>query len=64
MIKIIYDKVNNIYHHEYYCDLCRDLCFIEISEYGEILRNEKAIKLNIFNLCSKCNYLMNGGENE
>ena len=37
MIKNIYDKVNNRYRHEYYCDCC----FNEISEYGEILRNEK-----------------------
>lgn len=58
MIKNIYDKVNNKYNHEYYCDLC----FTEISEYGEILRNEKAIKLDIFDLCSKCNYLINKGE--
>ena len=60
MIKIIYDKFNNRYHHVYYCDCC----FNEIIEYGEILRNERAIKLNIFDLCSKCSYLMNGGENE
>lgn len=60
MIKNIYDKVNNKYNHEYFCDCC----FNEISEYGEILRNEKAIKLNIFDLCSKCYYLMKGEENE
>lgn len=54
MIKNIYDKVNNKYRHEYYCDLC----FTEISEYGEILRNEKAIKLNKFDLCSICFYLV------
>ena len=50
MIKNIYDKVNNKYQHEYYCDCC----FNEISEYGEILRNERAIKLNIFDLCKRC----------
>ena len=60
MIKNIYDKVNNRYKHKYYCDLCFD----EISEYGEILRNEKAIKLDIFDLCSKCYYLMNGNKDE
>lgn len=49
MIKNIYDKVNNYYKHEYYCDCC----FEEIGS-GEILRNEKAIKKNIFDLCSKC----------
>ena len=49
MIKNIYDKVNNRYHHEYYCDYC----FKEI-EYGEILRNEEAIKRNKFDLCSDC----------
>lgn len=54
MIKNIYDKVNNKYHHKYYCDLC----FKEISEYGEILRNETAIKLDIFDLCITCNYLI------
>ena len=60
MIKNIYDKINHTYKHKYYCDLC----FTQISEYGEILRNEKAIILDIFDLCSKCYYLMNGGENE
>ena len=60
MIKNIYDKINHTYKHKYYCDLCFD----EISEYGEILRNENAIKLDIFDLCSKCYHLMNGGENE
>lgn len=60
MIKSIYDKVNNRYQHEYYCDCCLN----EISEYGEILRNEKAIKLNIFDLCSRCYYLMNGNKDE
>ena len=24
------------------------------------VKNEKALKLNIFDLCNKCNYLMNG----
>ena len=60
MVKNIYDKINRTYKHKYYCDLC----FTQISEYGEILRNEKAIILDIFDLCSKCYYLMNGGENE
>lgn len=49
MIKNIYDKVNNYYKHEYYCDNC----FINIG-LGEILRNDAAIKQNIFDLCSKC----------
>lgn len=57
MIKNIYNKLNNKYQHEYYCDWC----FNEISEYGDILRNEKAIKLNIIDLCSQCNYLMKQG---
>ena len=54
MIKSIYDEKNRFYKHEYYCDIC----FTEISEYGEILRNEKAIKLNKFDLCSTCFYLL------
>ena len=49
MIKNIYDKVNNYYKHEYFCDCC----FVEI-EYGEILRSEEAIKENKFDLCSTC----------
>ena len=49
MIKNIYDKKNKYYQHEYYCDYC----FKEI-EYGEILRNEEAIKRNKFDLCSDC----------
>ena len=49
MIKNIYDKVNNYYKHEYYCDNC----FIYIGS-GEILRNEEAIKRNKFDLCSDC----------
>ena len=60
MIKNIYDAKNNSYKHKYYCDNC----FYEISEYGEILRNERAIKLDIFDLCSKCYYLMKGETNE
>ena len=60
MIKNIYDKINRTYKHKYYCDLC----FSQISEYGEILRNGKAIILDIFDLCSKCYHLMNGGEYE
>ena len=49
MIKNIYDKVNNYYKHEYFCDYC----FKEIG-FGEILRNEEAIKRNKFDLCSDC----------
>ena len=49
MIKNIYDKKNNYYQHEYFCDYC----FKEIG-YGEILRNEEAIKRNKFDLCSAC----------
>ena len=49
MIKNIYDKVNNYYKHEYYCDDC----FTEIT-YGEILRSEEAIKRNKFDLCCDC----------
>lgn len=49
MIKNIYDKVNNYYKHEYYCDSC----FIQII-FGEILRHEEAIKRNLFDLCSNC----------
>ena len=61
MIKNIYDKVNNYYKHEYFCDCC----FVEI-EYGEILRSEEAIKENDYyvafvngeddldKICEKC----------
>ena len=49
MIKNIYDKVNNFYKHEYFCDYC----FKEIGA-GEILRNEEAIKRNKFDLCCEC----------
>ena len=49
MIKNIYDKKNNYYKHEYFCDYC----FVEIDK-GEILRNEEAIKRNKFDLCSDC----------
>ena len=49
MIKNIYDKVNNCYTHEYFCDCCFD----EI-EYDEILRSEEAIKENKFDLCRIC----------
>lgn len=49
MIKNIYDKVNNYYKHEYYCDNC----FLYIG-LGEILRSEAAIKANKFDLCTKC----------
>ena len=49
MIKNIYDKDNNYYKHEYFCDYC----FKELG-YGEILRNEEAIKRNKFDLCSDC----------
>ena len=44
MSKNIYDKKN-----KYYCDGC-----FKTIEYGEILRNEKAIKFDKFNLCSDC----------
>lgn len=54
MIKNIYDRKNKYYKHEYYCDLCLN----EISQYGEIFRNEKATEINIFDLCIKCNYLI------
>ena len=50
MIKNIYDKVNNTYKHKYYCDCCKQ----EISQYGEILRNKKAITQDIFDICSMC----------
>ena len=53
MIKNIYDKKNKYYKHEYYCDNC-----FEKIKYGEILRNEKAIKFNKFDLCSECCYLI------
>ena len=49
MIKNIYDKRNKYYNHEYFCDNC----FSKI-EFGEILRNDLAIKVNLFDLCSKC----------
>ena len=54
MIKNIYDKVNNRYKHKYYCDIC----FQEISEFGEIHRSEKAIKLDKFDLCNTCVWLI------
>ena len=60
MIKNIYDNVNNRYKHKYYCDCCHQ----EISEYGEILRNKKAIKQEIFDICSMCHWLMEGGDDE
>lgn len=50
MIKNIYDKVNKDYKHEYFCDNC----FSKI-EYSEILRNDFAMKVNLFDLCSECN---------
>lgn len=49
MIKNIYDKRNNYYKHEYYCDNC----FSQI-QHGEILRNKKARENNIFDLCFEC----------
>ena len=60
MIKNIYDKNNKYYEHEYYCDYC----FKEIG-LGEILRNEEAIKRNMFDLCYKCfkYYEIKKGEN-
>ena len=58
MIKNIYDKTNKYYKHEYYCDNC-----FEQIKYGEIFRNERAIKFNKFDLCSECHYLIyNEGE--
>ena len=51
MIKNIYDKKNNSYKHEYFCDYCFD----EIGD-GEILRNEEAIKRDKIDLCIKCKY--------
>ena len=60
MIKNIYDKINNRYKHKYYCDCCKQ----EISEYGEILRNKKAIIQEIFDICSMCDWLMKGGDDE
>ena len=49
MIKNIYDKVNNYYKHEYFCDYCFD----EIGD-GEILRNKEAMKRDKIDLCIKC----------
>ena len=47
MIKNIYDKVNNYYKHEYFCDWC-----LEEIKYGEIFR----IKIWMWNrdLCAFC----------
>ena len=58
MIKNIYDKNRKHYKHKYYCDLCFD----EISEFGEICRSNRAIKLDIFDLCNKCEYMMKGNK--
>ena len=49
MIKNIYSQVNKFYEHEYYCDNC----FTQI-RYGEIHRNELAVKCDKFDLCSRC----------
>lgn len=49
MIKNIYDKEDNYYKHEYFCDDC----FCEIT-YGYIFRSEKAIEKNKFDLCNFC----------
>lgn len=49
MIKNIYDRRNKFYDHEYYCDNC----FSQI-KFGEILRNNQAMKRNKFDLCSEC----------
>ena len=58
MIKNIYDKTNKYYKHEYYCDNC-----FEQIKYGEIFRNERAIKFNKIDLCSECHCLIyNEGE--
>ena len=50
MIKNIYSKSTRFYTHEYYCDNC----FVEIRLYGEIYRNELAIKCDKFDLCNRC----------
>ena len=50
MIKNIYDKKNNYYKHEYYCDNC----FSKIRNGSKILRHEKAIKDNKLDLCINC----------
>ena len=49
MIKNIYDKKNNRYHHEYYCDCCFDKI-----KNGKIFRSEFAIDENKFDLCRVC----------
>lgn len=60
MIKNIYDKENKKYKHKYYCDMCYD----EISEYGEICRNKKAMKFDLFDLCNRCEYLVEGNKDD
>ena len=56
MIKNIYDKKIKFYKHKYYCDCC-----FKIIEYGEIYRNEKAIKFDKFDLCCNCKNSWNEG---
>lgn len=60
MIKNIYDKENKNYKHKYYCDCC----YMEISEFGEICRNQKAMKFDLFDLCNRCEYLMKGEKDD
>lgn len=59
MIKNIYDKTNKYYKHEYYCDCCFSQ-FI----YDEILRHEKALAINIVDLCAKCYKKISNEEEE
>lgn len=49
MIKNIYDKKNNCYKHEYYCDCC----VIKIKN-RKIFRSDFAINENKFDLCCDC----------
>lgn len=49
MIKNIYNNKNKYYKHEYYCDYC----LIKIT-FGQIFRNEQAIKNEKYDLCSVC----------
>ena len=60
MIKNIYDRINKTYKHKYYCDVC----FQEINQYAEILRNKRAIKENKFDICFMCDWLMRGGDDD
>ena len=49
MIKNIYDKENKHYKHKYYCDYCYKQLY-----WGQILRSEKAIEQEIFDICEDC----------